>query len=135
MTYKNRLVYYCLYIVQWRNMDYFACQRGVIVWGVVYMNARPKDKLWRSTKGGSISESFSLWLKSLKECGKFLYSEKATKFCEIFTLLLTGTTLDKSKMKISQNVVAFSEYMNFKEAWLGAASTSFRMHCTKSRFM
>ena len=28
---------------------------------------------------------------------KFIYSEKATKFCEIFTLLLTGTTLDKSK--------------------------------------
>ena len=23
---------------------------------------------------------------------KFIYSEKATKFCEVFTLLLTGTT-------------------------------------------
>ena len=45
---------------------------------------------------------------------KFIYSEKATKFCEIFTLLLTGTTCDKSKVKISQNFVAFSEYMNFK---------------------
>ena len=44
---------------------------------------------------------------------KFMYSEKATKFCEIFTLLLTGTTYDKSKVKISQNFVAFSEYMNF----------------------
>ena len=44
---------------------------------------------------------------------KFIHSEKATKFCEIFTLLLTGTTLDKSKVKISQNCVAFSEYMNF----------------------
>ena len=44
---------------------------------------------------------------------KFIYSEKVTKFCEIFTLLLTGTTLDKSKVKISQNFVAFSEYMNF----------------------
>ena len=29
------------------------------------------------------------------------------------TLLLTGTTQDKSKVKISQNFVAFSEYMNF----------------------
>ena len=46
---------------------------------------------------------------------KFIYSEKATKFCEIFTLLLTGTTYDKSKVKISQNFVAFSEYMNFKK--------------------
>ena len=44
---------------------------------------------------------------------KFIYSEKATKFCEIFTLILTGTTWDKSKVKISQNCVAFSEYMNF----------------------
>ena len=25
-------------------------------------------------------------------CLKFIYSEKAAKFCEIFTLLLTGTT-------------------------------------------
>ena len=45
---------------------------------------------------------------------KFIYSEKGTKFCEIFTLHLTGTTQDKSKVKISQNFVAFSEYMNFK---------------------
>ena len=44
---------------------------------------------------------------------KFIYFEKATKFCEIFTLLLAGTTQDKSKVKISQNFVAFSEYLNF----------------------
>ena len=44
---------------------------------------------------------------------KFIYSEKATKFCEISTLLLTGTTQDKIKLEISQNFVAFSEYMNF----------------------
>ena len=25
---------------------------------------------------------------------KFIYSEKVTKFCEIFTILLTGTTWD-----------------------------------------
>ena len=43
----------------------------------------------------------------------FIYSEKAKKFCKILTLLLTGTTQDKSKVKISQNFVAFSEYMNF----------------------
>ena len=47
---------------------------------------------------------------------KFIYSEKATKFCEIFTLLLTVCTVVKSKVKISQNFVAFSEYMNFKNA-------------------
>ena len=44
---------------------------------------------------------------------KFIYSEKATKFCEIFPLLLTVSTLVKSKGKILQNFVAFSEYMNF----------------------
>ena len=45
---------------------------------------------------------------------KFIYSEKATKFCEIFPLLLTVCTVVKSKGKFSQNFVAFSEYMNFK---------------------
>ena len=45
---------------------------------------------------------------------KFIYSEKATKLCEIFTLLLTAVHTVKSKVKISQNFVAFSEYMNFK---------------------
>ena len=44
---------------------------------------------------------------------KFVYSEKATKFCEIFTLLLSTVHTDKSKVKILQNFVTFSEYMNF----------------------
>ena len=44
---------------------------------------------------------------------KFIYFEKATKFWEIFPLLLTTVHTVKSKRKISQNVVAFSEYMNF----------------------
>ena len=34
------------------------------------------------SKGDELVESFV----------KFIYSEKATKFCKIFTLLLTGTT-------------------------------------------
>ena len=45
---------------------------------------------------------------------KFIYSEKATKFCEISTLDLTVLHTVKSKVEISQNVVAFSEYMNFE---------------------
>jgi hypothetical protein len=44
---------------------------------------------------------------------KFIYSEKAAKFCEIFTLLLSYVVPVKNKVKISQNFVAFSEYMNF----------------------
>ena len=43
----------------------------------------------------------------------FIYSEKAIRFCEISTVLLTGTTLDKSTVVILQNIVVFSEYMNF----------------------
>ena len=42
---------------------------------------------------------------------KFIYSEKATIFCEIFTLLLTVCTVVKSKVKISQIFEAFSEYV------------------------
>ena len=45
---------------------------------------------------------------------KFIYSEKATKFCEISTLLLSYLVPVKSKLKILQNFVIFSEYMNFK---------------------
>ena len=56
---------------------------------------------------------------------KFIYSEKATKFCEISTLLLSVCTVDKSEVEISQNFVAFSEYTNFtylkdqERVWLG----------------
>ena len=42
---------------------------------------------------------------------KFIYSEKAAKFCEIFPLILTVCTVVKSQVKISQNFVAFSEYI------------------------
>ena len=42
-----------------------------------------------------------------------MYSEKATKFCEKFSLLLSNVVPVKRKVKMSQNFVAFSEYMNF----------------------
>ena len=45
---------------------------------------------------------------------KFIFSEKATQFCEISTLLLTVCTVVKSKVEILQNFVVFSEYINFK---------------------
>ena len=52
-------------------------------------------------------------IKFISDYVKFIHSEKAKKFCEIFTLLLTVCTVVKSKVKISQNFVAFSEYINF----------------------
>ncbi len=45
---------------------------------------------------------------------KFIYSEKASKFYKISTLLLSVCTVDKSKVEILQNFVAFSEDTNFK---------------------
>ena len=45
---------------------------------------------------------------------KFIYSEKATNFCEIATVDLSYVVTVKSTVKISQNFVAFTEYMNFK---------------------
>ena len=54
---------------------------------------------------------------------KFVYSEKATKFCEISTVDLTGTTSDKSTVEIAQNFVAFSEYMNFNKYYIAKNSS------------
>ena len=51
---------------------------------------------------------------------KFIYSEKATKFYEIFPLLLTVCTVVNCKGKISHNFLAFSEYMNFNKTYNGA---------------
>ena len=59
-----------------------------------------------------VQYSFSLFFLQ-KFTLKFIYSEKVTKFCEISTLLLSYVVLVKSKVEISQNFVAFSEYMNF----------------------
>ena len=44
---------------------------------------------------------------------KLIYSEKATKFWEISTVDLSYVVPVKSTVEISQNFVAFSEYMNF----------------------
>ena len=47
------------------------------------------------------------------EVVKFIYCEKATKFCEISTVDLSYLVKVKSTVEISQNFVAFSEYLNF----------------------
>ena len=44
-----------------------------------------------------------------------MYSEKATKFWEISTVDMSYVVAVKSTVGISQNFVAFSEYMNFTE--------------------
>ena len=45
----------------------------------------------------------------------FIYFEKATKFYEISTVDSSCVVMVKSKVEISQNFVAFSEYMTFTD--------------------
>ena len=45
---------------------------------------------------------------------KFIYYEKATKFCEISTIDLSYVLQVKSTVEISQNFVTLSVYINFK---------------------
>ena len=73
---------------------------------------------------GKISMVFSKNFKSsernmLKKL-KFIYSEKVTIlfFCQISTADLSYVVTVKSKVEISQNFVAFSEYMNFNTSYL-----------------
>ena len=68
---------------------------------------------------------FKLFIKYFRWV-KFIYSEKATTFCEISTLLLSVCKyckdfsyaegerfVDKSKVETLQKILAFSEYKNF----------------------
>ena len=55
-----------------------------------------------------------MWLRLLIFCVvKFIYFEKATNFCEISTVDLSYVVTVKFTVEISENFVAFSEYMNF----------------------
>ena len=47
---------------------------------------------------------------------KFIYSEKAAKFCKISTIDLSYIVPVKFTVEVSKNFVAFSEYVNFN--WL-----------------
>jgi hypothetical protein len=62
-----------------------------------------------------ISNPYRLYLGTYFSSLKFIYSKKVTKFCEISMVDLSYVVPVKSKVEISQNIVAFSEYMNFKK--------------------
>ena len=64
---------------------------------------------------------------------KFIYSEKASKCCEIFTLHLPKVHTVKSKVKISQTFVAFSEFMNFSR-FKKFKKCSYLLHRTNLRW-
>ena len=68
----------------------------------------------------SFFRDFKIWHKH-RALVKFIYSEKATNFFEIFTLLLSYLLPVESEVKISQNFVAFSKYMNSSCIWGGTS--------------
>ena len=99
---------------------YFANAQActMVIWVICFPWERSKARLI----SGHILQGKYFILRIDHNCQKFqkikfIYSEKATKFWEIFPLLLTTVHTVKSKGKISQNFVAFSEYiptyMNF----------------------
>ena len=73
-----------------------------------------------SKKATKLGDSFFILLNKV---------QKATKLSEIFTLLLSYALPVKSKLKILQNFVAFSEYMNFTRKNL-----KYRLHHHLSKF-
>ena len=67
--------------------------------------------------------NFNFTFKQIANEGKnmlvqFIYSEKATQFCEISTVDLSYVITVKFTVEILQNFVAFSEYMNFNHNFL-----------------
>ena len=82
----------------------------------VYSTVFHRGKQWKRSTAGQQNDFFILQPDFNVEISpknvQFIYSEKITKFCEISTLLLTGTTKDKSKMEILQNFAAKTEHFS-----------------------
>ena len=70
------------------------------------------------------SQKNSLIMYSQKKTTKFIYFEKATKFCEISIVDLSYEVPVKSAVEILQSFVAFSEYMNRTKKFSISAPTS-----------
>ena len=76
----------------------------LVLWRIVLVKFEAEGKIFEITRtihsNSKRSEQFLI---------KFIYSEKATTFFKIFTLLLSYVLPVKNKVKIPQNFVAFSE--------------------------
>ena len=81
------------------------------LWDLVWFNCWFISKKQRNQFSLQTAKNTNITLVFLL---KSIYSEKASKLCEISTLLLTALHTVKSKVEISQNFVAFSEYLNLK---------------------
>ena len=73
----------------------------------------PNAFTW-SAKKATFRDFIQNMSQAPSKCLKFIYSEKATKFCEISALLFSTVHADKSKVEISQNFVTFSEVHELK---------------------
>ena len=62
---------------------------------------------------GILNNNVGIDLNCPNQFLKFIYSGKATKFCEISTVDLSYIVSVKSTVEILQTFVAFSGYMNF----------------------
>ena len=93
------------------------------IWIYVSRNGILLPKLFWPTARKNCSSDRNRWFRNLQKKlenkfkakflqVKFIYSEKATKFCKISTVDLSYVV--KSTVEILQSFVAFSEYMNFK---------------------
>ena len=63
-----------------------------------FISWKSKNLIANSDPCLMIELEFELCIKNKVKVLKFIYSEKATKFCTISTVDLTGTTLDKSRL-------------------------------------
>ena len=114
---KDSLIKILLYFLLCH--DFVFCEQKIfasshIFWNIWSLSYFLQDWLWTA----AFKRQTSIYQKSRNMLVKFTYCEKATKFCEFFTLLLSYVLPAKSKVKISQSFVAFSEYMNFISIYL-----------------
>ena len=113
---KQRIRYKKVWIVlnnHLMNYQQLNSQSSVIFFE--FVDFSPKILLFITQTKEGCNRGYGLQ-PSLTHVLKFIYSKKATKFCKIFTLLLSYVVPVKSKVKISQNFVAFSEYMIFTKS-------------------
>ena len=129
-----RVVHQKLFLLLWRKMQWLIVRLVSVVFIHKYKQNTNMNVQKLEIKQ-TISSCILVWLRKIfvtlikndlhkhkaKLLSKFIYSEKATQCCEISTFLLSVCTVDKSKVEISQNFLAFSEYTNF---------SSIALYCT-----
>ena len=108
---SSRLVYYSIFehLGGATNQDMILTEMCYLLLPCTASNQIDHPKLWIK---GCTNEVIFCKIHSKMEL-KFIYPEKATNFCEISTVDLSYVVTVKSPVEISQNFVAFSEYMNF----------------------